>query len=1153
MKKILYLIVLCPVVLFGQTQTENYTKTTVYKVPTATSIAQPTKLEANQSVTYFDGLGRPIQKIAAKESGTGKDIILPIEYDALGRKEKSYLPYVSTGSSINYDNNGLTNVLDFYANPTPATTGSPNFEATSNPYTKTVYDASPFNRVLEQAAVGNDWDISLGHTIKKSYLFNTLSEKVIYFKAIANWNSTVGLYELASFTNNGYYADNKLYKTVVKNENWTPTNGDNKTTHKFKNSQGQLVLKRSFDNGVHDTYYVYDQFGNQSYIITPKANGAIDTVTLDNLCYQYKYDYRNRLVEKKLPGKQWEFIVYDKLNRPIATGPTFSPFANATANTVGWLITKYDAFNRPVYKGWQQGIVNTAERKNKQTSQNSLTTTLNETKQTSGTIDGIAVYYSNVVSPTTFKLLTVNYYDDYNFPITPAISFADVEGQTVYYNNSTQKPRGMPTGSWVRALGANTAIVGETAYSLYDYKARPIRSFTTNILGGYSIVDTKLDFIGKTNLTKTRHKYKASSTELLITENFVYSAQDRLLTHTHKINNLPEQLLFANFYNELGQISFKMVGNDVGLQPLQRIDYTYNIRGWIKTINDATKNMSTTQSGSYPDLFAFKINYNSPEDVLNYYGTPLFNGNISETYWRTSSDNVLRKYGYQYDHLNRLVNAIYQRPENTVAVTNSYNENIAYDKNGNITTLVRNGDSDSPTLPLQIDYLNYVFQDSNKSNRLAKVSDLSGSNASSGFQDGSNTDDDYGYDANGNMIFDKNKLITSIKYNHLNLPTEIFFTATKKINYIYNATGVKVQKVVTNGTTVTTTTYLGGFQYENAILKYFPHAEGYVNFDTNVYKYVFNYTDHLGNIRLSYTKDEATGLPKIMEENNYYPFGLKHTNYNTTVLKLRGSSTIPAVSGIYKYKYQGQERQDELGLNWDSFKWRNYDPAIGRFMSIDPIGEKYHWQTNYAFGSNQVVHSRELEGLEAEYDFNYDAEDHTGQDDYTPPAFDGHDRLDVDGVHEEVLVERVVNKEHDEYEEDFFDEFLNDIDESYDGNALPEIIKDFGDGLQKAGDYVTIAGIVLSSTVIFAEVGMPLITIGGQMGIIGTVMEDGVKLAQGDLHFDEAVIDVVTNIGPGEFGKAFDNVGIELMELGAMATDNWSDYMNDVHENKLKL
>jgi RHS repeat-associated protein len=66
----------------------------------------------------------------------------------------------------------------------------------------------------------------------------------------------------------------------------------------------------------------------------------------------------------------------------------------------------------------------------------------------------------------------------------------------------------------------------------------------------------------------------------------------------------------------------------------------------------------------------------------------------------------------------------------------------------------------------------------------------------------------------------------------------------------------------------------------------------------------------------------------------------------------------------YKVKFQGQKREEELGLNWDSFKYRNYDFAIGRFMSIDPLTEEYHTWSPYVFSGNRVMDSRELEGLE---------------------------------------------------------------------------------------------------------------------------------------------------------------------------------------------
>jgi RHS repeat-associated protein len=63
--------------------------------------------------------------------------------------------------------------------------------------------------------------------------------------------------------------------------------------------------------------------------------------------------------------------------------------------------------------------------------------------------------------------------------------------------------------------------------------------------------------------------------------------------------------------------------------------------------------------------------------------------------------------------------------------------------------------------------------------------------------------------------------------------------------------------------------------------------------------------------------------------------------------------------------FQGQRFDDDLGLNWMQFKWRNHDPQIGRFIEIDPLSEKYDYNSTYAFSENKVVAHIELEGLEA--------------------------------------------------------------------------------------------------------------------------------------------------------------------------------------------
>ena len=77
MKKITFLLVLWVANGFSQTPTQNYIKTTSYKVPTTTSIANPAVTQAAQQVTYFDGLGRTIQQVANQQSGSGKTL-LPI-------------------------------------------------------------------------------------------------------------------------------------------------------------------------------------------------------------------------------------------------------------------------------------------------------------------------------------------------------------------------------------------------------------------------------------------------------------------------------------------------------------------------------------------------------------------------------------------------------------------------------------------------------------------------------------------------------------------------------------------------------------------------------------------------------------------------------------------------------------------------------------------------------------------------------------------------------------------------------------------------------------------------------------------------------------------------------------------------------------------
>jgi RHS repeat-associated protein len=156
--------------------------------------------------------------------------------------------------------------------------------------------------------------------------------------------------------------------------------------------------------------------------------------------------------------------------------------------------------------------------------------------------------------------------------------------------------------------------------------------------------------------------------------------------------------------------------------------------------------------------------------------------------------------------------------------------------------------------------------------------------------------------------------------------------------------GQKLKKTVVNSPNVSTVNYQGVFHYENGILRFFATAEGYVNILAGRYSYVYNYTDHLGNIRLSYMNDRLLGL-LTMDETHYYPFGLKQKGYEPP----------PAYATSYKYKYNGKEFQDELNLNVYDYGARFYMPDIVRWGQIDPLAEKYYNINPYAYVANSPL------------------------------------------------------------------------------------------------------------------------------------------------------------------------------------------------------
>ncbi|MGB0254727.1 MAG: DUF6443 domain-containing protein, partial [Flavobacteriaceae bacterium] len=833
-------------------------------------------------------------------------------YDGFGRQHRDYLPVPASGSSGSFRTDAEAQTLAYY--------NTPEFDNTQNPYTERIYEASPLNRVLEVGAPGNIWKANpnsdADRTIKTDYDANSWDDLVRWFEVDFEGGNT----QKPTLKDKGVYPAGELYKSVVKDENWRhyTYSQDSNKTETYTNKQGQVILKRAFSyNSWHDTYYVYDDFGNQTFVIPPevqtyasvwqqgdykyvslrdydglfttpindgaykygaaylgswdksvrlyyyaynlsghtpkngshfdlspmgvdlpagglsgyvfytttngerKSNGVYGYLIgnrvsisglpeeplkhfsfnlyrvvgelrndkplmadqLETMMYQYRHDHRNRPVERKIPGKDWEYIAYDTLDRPVLTAD-----GNLRAKNQA-LKTEYDVFGRVTKTGLVTGVSGS--------SHNAFKTHINKP---------IGILH------------TENFYDRYTFDKQGLTLPSHAVTGTLIGSQTGNQTQGLQTGSRVAVLNSSnpervegwiTTLIG------YDAKGRTIYEGTHNPATGVVTQSTHtLDFVGRT--TKTTTVQTKGGETLTKVDDFVYDHVGRLVDHDITLNGQQEDLVH-NRYDELGQLAQKTLGGG-----LQTVDYDYNVRGWLRHINNP--------DALGDDLFGFTLDYGS-----------LYNGNIQRTEWATANDGIKRRYYYWYDGLNRLGSATYYAPGKRWG---SYRTWYNYDRNGNIKRLYRSSDE-----RITIDYLNYAYS----GNQLLSVTDTSKN--SEGFADGTNTDFDYIYDNNGNLTQDKNKGIT-MQYNHLNLPTAIT-KASQSLAYTYDVNGGKHAKTFGN----IKTSYTPLAVYKNDALELVFSPEGYFEQKNGGFIHTYQYKDHLGNNRLSYA--DANGNGKI--------------------------------------------------------------------------------------------------------------------------------------------------------------------------------------------------------------------------------------------------------------------------------------------------
>ena len=864
-----------------------------------------TMLNANgtkyiDKIVYYDGLGRPFETALKAASPYRSDIVSYQEYDGAGRQYKVWSPVPMDAH-------------DGCIGQSCIQTASQSFYLDPMAYQEIIYEQSSLDRASYTTGPGQAW-YNAGRKVKNNYFTNT--EKGSLACVLYTIQD-----DQQSILNKGFYPKSEL--VVIQT-----TDEDDHVNYEFKDKQGRVVLKRVMDGSkMLDTYFVYDDFGRLRYVLPPDASQRLSTANsswninhelLQQTAYYYQYDRRGNCVIKKLPGCKAILMKYDMADRLI-----FSQDGNQYGKKE-WSLFLYDAFGRHVISAVCK--------------LQTVPDVSNMVVLASFTGSGAIAGYTVNLNFTPIYLTSVDYYDDYRF----INSLSTLEKVKMQYNamvvgydkQYTGGAKGLLTGKRIYSLDASDKYTITSYY--YDDYGRMVQVHASNHLGGFEDEYTAYNFPGTIRQKLHIHTVPNKPVQREV-YSYTYDHVNRLLTTSHKLNDLPERILLSNSYDEIGRLQEQSKATETSV-------YTYNVRDWLTGI-----------SGKF---FSETLAYNTAVGGISPQ-VASYSGNISAMQWKAGMEKVMRGYQFRYDHINRLTHALYGEGNN-ITINDKYNEILTYDLMGNILTLRRHGKHDSGFG--LIDKLAYKYN----GNQLIKVTDAATTSVTSygafQFVDGADVENEYVYDANGNMTEDFNKKISKIEYNLLNLPSKLQFSFGHMAEYSYDGAGRKlsvtyktsktnlfvpmgsiVPPLSTNVALTLKTDYCGNMIYENGQLSKILTDVGYITLANSTPTYHYYLQDHLGNNRV--VIDEHGQVEQV---NHYYAFG-----------GLMGESTG---GGAQPYKYNGKELDRMHGLDWYDYGARHYDAVLGRWMCVDPLAEKYDNVGSYIYCKNNPIAFMDMNG-----------------------------------------------------------------------------------------------------------------------------------------------------------------------------------------------
>ena len=847
---------------------------------------------AASDVAYYNGLGLPEQSIQIAASPDGRDLVTPIGYDALLREDaKSYLSYAARSSGGRKQASALTNQQAFYGTLYGQADAQRSF-------TEKVYEASPLGRVRKQALPGYMKDFEVVYT-EFDYRTNDTDE--------VRWLAVGVDGELVC---EGCHDAGTLSCTVT-------TDPDGHVVQSFTDGLGRTLLSRTFDDDEPiDTYSVYDDYGRLRWVVTPEGSYLlsdsqtfpVDDDFAEKYCYVYTYNDRGLMVEKRMPGREAEYMRYDEGDRLRV-----SQDGNLRAKKQ-WISYSYDALGRVQEQSLATEIEWTPVRP--------LVEIIGEP------IEFLEPPYLGASVP-----LRKYVYDTYPSEVQAAgIGFQPIEGLTATDGESLRYDNATGSLTYEKlAVLANDTITGyhQRAY-YYDYKGRLIQTVERDTEDGILCTSQRYDFVG--NLIAQRESYTRAGKTDDIDRTFTYDDRSRLLRETTQVNG--GELAVVDYeYDELGRLSGRMLGT-------VEEQSDYDIRSWL------------TEKSS--ELFSMSLGHS-------------YTGNITSWQWQhkgdPSGDGPQNRYEFTYDDLSRLTHT--DQYVNGERVRQNVERHLSYDRNGNLLSMIRyeNGEEQcNMKYQYQGNHLYRYMEDelvdvdfgADTVTMLPSVLRFENLKPWLALHE---------YDANGNVTKDWERGL-DMSYNCLNLLEYASDNDANAINYCYLADGTKLSATTADDCGFS---YRGSFTYRtdessqpDRVFESTPFGGGRivgtVDDETEVRYFL---TDHLGSVRAV-----VNSGCEVLERNDYQPFGKR---WNTASLPV--SDNRDRFNGKEDQSFAGLPFSDYSARMYDRERgrWLAQDPlqqyhspyvfcGNNPICQIDPFGmNAYNISSTHLNKDNEVV------------------------------------------------------------------------------------------------------------------------------------------------------------------------------------------------------